>query len=144
LNPVDQQALAQGGFNATVYDYARLGMLLANDGFANGQQVIAREHVLAMTDPARQPPAFRPGVMLDSHGRTYFGYGYQVWIMPGSHRRFALLGIYGQAVFVDPELKLVMVHTGVGRDAAGDASGTHFGQERDALWRGVVAAYGSW
>lgn len=71
LNPVDQQALAQGGFNATVYDYARLGMLLANDGVANGQQVIAREHVLAMTDPARQPPAFRPGVMLDSHGRTY-------------------------------------------------------------------------
>lgn len=144
LNPVDRQALAQGGFNATVYDYARLGMLLANDGFANGQQVIAREHVLAMTDPARQPPAFRPGVMLDSHGRTYFGYGYQVWIMPGSHRRFALLGIYGQAVFVDPELKLVMVHTGVGRDAAGDASGAHFGQERDALWRGVVAAYGNW
>lgn len=144
LNPVDQQPVAQGGFNATVHDYARLGMLLANDGLINGQQIISREHLLDMTDAARQPPAFRPGTMQASHGSTYFGYGYQVWLMPGSHRRFALLGIYGQAIFVDPELKLVMVHTAVGKDAAGDASNAHLGQERDALWRGVVATYGNW
>ncbi|WP_243397810.1 serine hydrolase domain-containing protein [Herbaspirillum robiniae] len=144
LSPADKEPIAQGGFNATVYDYARLGMMLANDGVAGGQQVVSREHLLDMSDPARQPPAFRPGTMVDSHGSTYFGYGLQTWIMPGDKRRFALLGIYGQAIFVDPEQKLVMVHTGVGRDAAGDASGNHFGQERDALWRGVVATYGKW
>jgi CubicO group peptidase (beta-lactamase class C family) len=82
--------------------------------------------------------------MVDSHGSTYFGYGLQTWIMPGSHRRFALLGIYGQAIFVDPDLKLVVVHTGVGKDASGDASGNHFGLERDALLRGIVAEYGNW
>lgn len=144
LYPADKEAIAQGGFNATVYDYARLGMMLANDGVVEGRQVVSREHLLDMSDAARQPPSFRPGTMVDSHGATYFGYGLQTWIMPGASRRFALLGIYGQAIFVDPERKLVMVHMGVGKEASGDASGNHFGQERDALWRGVVATYGSW
>ena len=96
-----------------------------------------------MTDASQQPPAFRPGTM-QNKGSTYAGYGLQTWLWPGSHRRFALLGIYGQAIFVDPELKLVIVHMAVAKDASGDASGTHMGQERNALWRGIVAAYGNW
>jgi CubicO group peptidase (beta-lactamase class C family) len=143
LNPVDRVELAAGGFNATVHDYARLGLMMANDGQALGATVVSRDHLLAMTDAARQPEAFRPGHMLN-HGSTYVGYGLQTWLWPGSHRRFMLLGVYGQAIFVDPELKLVVVHTAVGKDASGDASGTHLGAERDALMRGIVARYGAW
>jgi CubicO group peptidase (beta-lactamase class C family) len=143
LNPADKAEIAQGDFNATVHDYARLGLMLANDGVVSGHAVVSAEHLLDMTDASRQPPAFRPGQM-QWHNSTYDGYGLQVWLLPGSHRRFVLLGIYGQAVFVDPALKLVMVHTAVGKDAAGDASGTHLGAERDALFRGIVAQYGHW
>ena len=143
LNPIDQVEIAQGGFNATVRDYARLGMLLAADGQAGGRAVLTREHVLDMTDPARQPEAFRPGRM-QYRGSTYQGYGLQTWLLPGSHRRFALLGVYGQAIYVDPLLKLVVVHTAVGKDASGNASGNHLGAERDALLRGIVAKYGDW
>ena len=143
LHPADQVEEAAGGFNATLRDYARLGWMLANDGRAGDRQVVPRDWLLAMTDAERQPPQFRPGAM-DSHGSSYFGYGYQVWLMPGAHRRFVLLGVYGQAIYVDPALKLVMVHLAVGADAAGDASGAHLGRERDALWRGVVARYGAW
>lgn len=143
LNPVDHVELAQGGFNATLRDYARLGMMMAADGQVNGVAVVSREHLLDMTDAARQPEAFRPGQM-DHHGSSYFGYGLQTWLLPGRPRRFMLLGVYGQAIFVDPALKLVVVHTAVGKDASGDASGQHLGAERDALLRGIVAAYGSW
>ncbi len=143
LNPGDGVELGQGGFNATVHDYARLGMMMAADGKVRGNTVIEREHLLDMTEAARQPPAFRPGSM-QYHGSTYSGYGLQTWIMPGSHRRFALLGVYGQAIFVDPELNLVVVHMAVGKDASGDASGMHLAAERDALLRGIVAAYGKW
>ena len=143
LHPADQVEEAAGGFNATLRDYARLGWMLANDGRVGDRQVVPRDWLLAMTDAERQPPQFRPGAM-DSHGSSYFGYGYQVWLMPGAHRRFVLLGVYGQAIYVDPALKLVMVHLAVGADAAGDASGAHLGRERDALWRGVVARYGAW
>lgn len=143
LNPADGIELAQGGFNATVYDYARLGMMMAADGEVRGNAVVQREHLLDMTDPERQPAAFRPGSM-SYHGSKYSGYGLQTWILPGSRRRFALLGVYGQAIFVDPALRLVVVHTAVGKDASGDASGAHLGAERDALLRGIVATYGKW
>ena len=143
LNPADHVELAQGGFNATLRDYARLGMMMAADGQVNGAAVVSREHLLDMTDAARQPEAFRPGQM-QYHGSSYFGYGLQTWLLPGRQRRFMLLGVYGQAIFVDPALKLVVVHTAVGKDASGDASGHHLGVERDALLRGIVAAYGDW
>jgi len=143
LNPVDKVELAQGGFNATVRDYARLGWMMANDGEAAGRAVVSREHLLDMTDAKRQPEDFRPGRM-QYHGSTYVGYGFQTWLLPGSHRRFALQGVYGQAIFVDPQLKLVVVHMAVGKDASGDASGNHLGAERDALLRGIVAKYGNW
>jgi len=143
LNPGDGIEVAQGGFNATVYDYARLGMMMAADGEVRGNPVLQREHLLDMTDAGRQPAAFRPGTM-SYHGSRYSGYGLQTWILPGSRRRFALLGVYGQAIFVDPALGLVVVHMAVGKDASGDASGTHLGAERDALLRGIVATYGTW
>jgi len=143
INPVDKIELAQGGFNATLRDYARLGLMMANDGKGPHAAVLSRDHLLAMTDAQQQPEAFRPGRM-QYHGSTYYGYGLQTWLLPGSHRRFALLGIHGQAIFVDPALNLVVVHTAVGKDASGDASGAHLGVERDALLRGIVARYGNW
>lgn len=133
----DGSAFAQGGFNATARDYARLGAMLANDGMVQGRQVVTRDFLLDMTDASRQPAPFRPGQMV-YHGSRYYGYGFQTWILPGDARRFVLLGVYGQAIYVDPKSRLTMVHLAVGQDASGDASGAHLGAERDALWRGVV------
>ena len=48
------------------------------------------------------------GLVLRSATATY-----QVWLLPGEQRRFALLGIRGQIILVDPASKLVMVHTAV-------------------------------
>ena len=143
VNSNDQVEMAGGNFNATVHDYARLGWLMANDGQRDGKSIVPADYLMMMTDPSRQPEAFRPGVM-QNRGSTYTGYGLHTWLWPGSTRRFALLGVYGQAILVDPRLKLVMVHMAVGKDASGDASGSHMGAERNALWRGVVTHYGAW
>jgi CubicO group peptidase (beta-lactamase class C family) len=141
--PNDAIEMASGNFNATVRDYARLGFLLANDGQREGVSVIPQDYLLRMTDASLQPEAFRPGRM-QHKGSSYSGYGLQTWLQPGSQRRFALFGIYGQAILVDPQLKLVFVHLAVAKDAAGDASGDHMGAERNALWRGIVTQYGKW
>ena len=37
-----------------------------------------------------------------------------------------------------------MVHTAVGKDASGNASGNPLGAKRDALWQGIVTSYGKW
>ena len=128
---------AFGFFNATLRDYGRLGMLLADDGAAGGKQIVPKDYLLDATDWHRQPQAFAPG-----KATSYFGYGYQFWHFPGEKRRFALLGVHGQGIFIDPELKLVMVITAVAKNA--DVGQESFGFERDAVWRGIVGKYGSW
>jgi len=133
----DGTVAGYGSFNAVLRDYGRLGILLANDGEAGGKQIIPKEYLLDATDWHRQPEAFRP-----NKATPYFGYGYQFWLFPGEKRRFALLGVYGQAIFVDPELKLVLVLTAAAKTA--NVGKEAFGRERDALWRGLVATFDSW
>ena len=134
---VDQsgQEAAYCCVGATLRDYARVGMLLANDGVANGKQIVPKEWVREATQPTPNYPHLSPGV-----ATPYFGYGYQFWVFPGERRRFACLGVRGQGIFVDPELKLVLVQTAVWKGYR-DLSAS---RERDALWRGIVATYGPW
>jgi len=132
--------LASGNFNAGLRDYGRLGVLLAHDGQRpdTGQQVLPRAYLQEATLASRHPPWLAPG-----QATPYFGYGYQFWIFPGKPRRFAMLGIFGQMVFVDPGLKLVMVQ--MSANATPLASQTSLAREADAFWRGLLAYYGaSW
>jgi CubicO group peptidase (beta-lactamase class C family) len=133
----DGTVTGSGNFNATLRDYGRFGMLLANDGAVGGNQIIPKDYLLEATDWHRQPEAFAPG-----KATPYYGYGYQFWLQPGEKRRFALLGVYGQSIFVDPELKLVLVVTAAAKTAS--VGKEPLVREREALWRGVIGTYGSW
>lgn len=128
---------AWGHFNATLRDWGRFAMLLADDGARDGRQIIPRDYLLEATDFTRHPPAFTPGA-----ATPYFGYGYQFWTFPGKSRRFALQGVFGQSIFVDPQLRLALIITAVQRDPSSSSDG--FGAERHALWRGIVERYGTW
>jgi CubicO group peptidase (beta-lactamase class C family) len=72
--------------------------------------------------------------------RPAYGYGYQFWTFPGEHRRFALLGVFGQAIFVDPEQKLVLVQTAAAKNAR--IGRETMAQELGALWGALVNEYG--
>lgn len=127
--------LAHGFYNATLRDWGRLGALLANDGMLDGKQIIPRDFLIEATDYNRHPHAFHP-----RQATPYFGYGYKFWLFPATQRRFALLGVYGQSIFVDPGSKLALIITAAQKDAT--SSGDQFGAERDALWRGILARHG--
>jgi CubicO group peptidase (beta-lactamase class C family) len=133
--------LASGNFNATLQDYGRLGIVLANDGVRpddpQQKEIIPRAYLLEATDWRRLPAAFQPG-----KATRYMGYGYQFWLYPGAQRRFALLGVYGQMMFIDPQLKLVIVQTAA--NATPKSGMTSLAREADAFWRGVVRHYGKW
>jgi CubicO group peptidase (beta-lactamase class C family) len=117
--------------NAVLRDWARVGMMLANDGAWNGKQIVPRQWVLDATTP--QAPFLTPGV-----ATRFYGYGYQIWLLPGPGRQFALLGIHGQTIFVDPVSKLVLVHTAVRVQATVDQTAV----ELRALWKALVARFG--
>jgi hypothetical protein len=48
----------------------------------------------------------------------------------------------GQAIYVDPELKLVLVHTAVAKKAS--INNDSMGAELSALWYGLVNTFGRW
>lgn len=130
---------AGGGFNATLRDYGRLAAVLANDGKRpdTGAQVLPRDYLVEATGRAHHPAAFQPG-----RATPYFGYGYQVWLYPGEKRRFALLGVYGQMIAVDPAQRLAMVQLAANETAR--AGSTTLARDADALWRGIVGHFGRW
>lgn len=81
------------GFSATLRDYARFGLFLLNDGVIDGRRVLPE------------------GWMAEASARRTIGdeeieYGFMLWPLHG--RSYAAIGIFGQFVFVDPELDLVL------------------------------------
>ena len=92
--------------NATLRDFARFGMLLANSGALDGKQIIPAGWVKAATRPSAKH--LEVGTATPNNG-----YGYQTWITHRAEPRFAALGVHGQAIYVDTARKLVVVHTAV-------------------------------
>jgi CubicO group peptidase (beta-lactamase class C family) len=121
--------------NAVLRDYARLGLLLAHGGMWRGTQIIPARWMQDATSVRHDQNHLRPGIATE-----FFGYGYQTWIFPGGERQmFALLGVRGQAIYVYPAGRLVMVHTAV-RKRPVDLDGA---RELGALWRSLVRGLGA-
>lgn len=125
------QEVAMCCLSARLRDYARFGRLLAYDGAWDGQQIIPADWVRAATSV--EAPFLAPG-----KEPGFYGYGYQVWLLPGARRQFVLLGVHGQAIYVDPTAKLVLVHTAVRKLPSRDPEAAELG----ALWRALVAQEG--
>lgn len=83
----DGVEFALGGLNMTTRDYARIGLLVAQNGEWNGAQLVPAEWI------AESTAASAPGVNF---------YGYQWWL-PSDAREGEVLarGVYGQFIYID-------------------------------------------
>lgn len=113
---------------ARLRDYARFGLLLARNGGGVIPEAWVIEATTAPEGSFRAPRVATP----------FYGYGYQTWIMPAKRRMFAMLGTNGQAIFVDPASKLVLVHTAVRLKPRQDPAA----RELTAMWFGLVRGLG--
>ncbi|HEV7601272.1 MAG TPA: serine hydrolase, partial [Bradyrhizobium sp.] len=118
--------VAHFAFNAVLRDYARLGRLLAHDGAWEGKQIIPAQWMIDATTVRASDDYLAPGKATPD-----FGYGYLLWLLPGTRRQFALFGDLGQRICVDPASKLVMVQTAVEGNS-----------EIWRLWAAVVEQFG--
>jgi CubicO group peptidase (beta-lactamase class C family) len=100
--------VAHGFFNAVLRDFARLGRLLAHDGEWNGQQILPTQWMIDATTVRASDGYLAPG-----RATPILGYGYLVWLLPGTRHQFALIGANGQRICVDPTSKLILVQTAV-------------------------------
>lgn len=92
--------------SATLRDYARFGLLLAQDGVWNGQRLLPEGWVRQATTP--EGPQVQPGKLYPGYD---VGYQYQWWTFPGPDHAFTARGVNGQFLYVNPGQNLVIVVT---------------------------------
>jgi CubicO group peptidase (beta-lactamase class C family) len=92
-------------FNATVRDYARVGLMMMRGGALGTERVVPADWVRESTTPGAD--YLRPGHL--GNGPT--GYSYQWWIPPGDDGAFEAQGIFGQSIYVNPKMHVVIVQT---------------------------------
>lgn len=107
--------------NATLRDYARLGLFALGDGvLADGTRVLPEGWMRRSTSPSAGYP----------------GYGYLWWL--GGDGSYAARGIFGQMIVVDPEARLVIAL----QSNAPRATGSDYHRHADALMTALRRALG--
>ncbi|GAA5047964.1 serine hydrolase [Erythrobacter westpacificensis] len=94
------------GMNASLRDYAKLGLLFLNDGFCGERQILpdgwveaCRTATLPHLKPGKRPNADYP-----------FGYSYQWWL-PDESGAFTAIGVYYQFIWIDRASGCVIAKT---------------------------------
>jgi CubicO group peptidase (beta-lactamase class C family) len=109
------------GFNATLRDFARIGLMMLENGRANGHQIISPEWVKTSTTSS------------SSAGSTRGIYGLQWWLV-GDQAAYSAIGLQGQYIYVDPSTRTVVVK--LSHFPPGDEES---GEETNAFLRAVSA-----
>lgn len=98
------------GFNATLRDYGRFGLMVMNKGSLGSEKVVNDAWIRDSTTPAGISWQPQPAGPNDEFSEN-MGYGYQWWLIPGADHVFMALGIYGQAIYVNPKRRVVIVQS---------------------------------
>ncbi len=97
-------ALADGGFNATLRDYARFGQMLLDDGQVDGLNIVPKQWIDDIHNADH-------GLFGEPYtqGAPNGGYRNQFWIEDVDRPAFMARGVFGQLIYIDPAHDLVMV-----------------------------------
>jgi CubicO group peptidase (beta-lactamase class C family) len=103
VDPVGTE-FAGGGLNTGLRDLARFGEMMRNDGECNGQQIVP----LAVLDDIRQGgdlAAFAAANYVTLPGWSYRN---MWWVSHNKNGAYMARGIYGQAIYIDPQAEMVI------------------------------------
>lgn len=97
-------ALADGGFNASLHDYARFGLMMLQGGAVEGAQVVPEYWVRA--GASGDGAAFgAPYTTASPNG----AYRRQWWIHDNARGDFMARGVFGQLIYLDPQTDFMAV-----------------------------------
>lgn len=113
LDSPNGHEIAGSGFSATLRDYGRFGLFVLNGGVAGGEAILLGGWIREATSPK----TLRGGAPL--------AYGYFWWMgkTAASQRdgAFAARGIFGQAIYINPAARVVIVVWGAQQKPTGSA-----------------------
>jgi hypothetical protein len=97
-------ALGDGGFNACLRDFARFGLLWANHGKVNNQQILSPSWIEATRD-GDSSLFHSPHTDILPEG----AYRNQFWLTKGQNGVLLCRGVFGQLIYIDSERSFVAV-----------------------------------
>ena len=123
----DSVAFVLGGLNVTTRDYARFGLMVAQDGQYGGQQIVPKAWLRASTKVS---------------ANTKLGdrkYGYQWWIPAtgATTGEFFAHGVYGQYIYINRPLGVVIVSNAADRGFKNEGIGAANIEAMRAIARGL-------
>ena len=97
-------ALADGGFNATLRDFARFGLMHLNNGKVGDEQIVPADWI---ADIRRGPH----GLFNDTSRELLPNgqYRNQFWVEDASRQTVMCVGVFGQLIYIAPEYNMVAV-----------------------------------
>jgi CubicO group peptidase (beta-lactamase class C family) len=108
LDDVDGDEKAFCCVYSTTRDFARLGQLINDNGFYNGEMIVSTNYIVDM---------LTPGKIKESKNQNNDQYGLFYWLYPsGEDPVYYARGILGQYIISIPSQNLVIVRTGHERD----------------------------
>lgn len=96
---------AGGGLNVGLRDLARFGEMIRNDGYYNGQQIVAREAIADIRRGGNREAFAKVGYDL----LQGWSYRSMWWVMHNEDGAFMARGVHGQALYINPRAQVVIV-----------------------------------
>lgn len=93
--PGEGREFSGAGFNAVLRDFARVGLMMSQQGKINGHRVVSAEWVAESTAPTGDE-------------KMPLDYGYQWWTVSNTEA-YTAIGLQGQYIYVDPATDTVIV-----------------------------------
>lgn len=125
------------GLSMTLRDMMRFGVLYMNKGEANGVQVVPEHWIMDSITPDSEPLLPGENPLSD----WVMGYGYQWWLPESEEGEFMAMGIYGQAIYINPARKIVIAKTSAHNEYV--EAGEDMELESVFFFRGIADHLGS-
>jgi CubicO group peptidase (beta-lactamase class C family) len=100
--PGQGRALNGMGFNATLRDFGRLGLMMLHDGKRGDAQIVPAGWV-------KQATTMLPTGIPKGAPGGFPGYGFQIWQVDDEPGAFCAVGLAGQYIYVSPTTDTVIV-----------------------------------
>lgn len=97
-----------GGFNTIARDMARFGLMMLNNGQANGVQCVPAEVVEDIRNSLTQKEFEQYAKEQIGNVLDKWSYRNQWWVSHNEHGAYTAIGIYGQFIYVDPAANMVI------------------------------------
>lgn len=127
---VSYTPIATGGFNTTLRDFARVGLMMLNDGFYNNQQIVPADWIkdtFALTEEEQihvNNSAYRDvkSAVFDEHLEGYKNF---LWVHDSKKEIATFRGVFGQNLYINKDKNIVIATFSSAASASNAARATN-------------------